>query len=331
MCCVSETASPPRRGRLLRFAAALTVLLALAGYVAVRYVSGDTGPPRCTARAAESSDGDVPTYEMSPEQAANAATISAVGTTRGMPERAVTIALATALQESALRNIDYGDRDSVGLFQQRPSKGWGTVEQILDPVYSAGKFYAGLAEVPGYSRLPLTEAAQRVQRSGFPQAYAKHEPDATLLSAALTGRSAATLTCTGASDGEPGDPAKVRAALSRAFGPEVLPGTEGADPAAGGGEAGGQADGQAGEQADGRAGAKGPVEVEVPVGGSDRARGWEFAHWAVAHSADLRIAEVSIGNRVWSAAKSGQGWRKTEGQSGPEKSAANDVRIRIAQ
>ncbi|MFD3519739.1 hypothetical protein [Streptomyces sp. NPDC058653] len=333
---MSETASPSRRGRFLRIAAGFTVLLALAGYLVVRYVSGDGGPPRCVARAADSSDGDVPTYEMSPEQAANAATISAVGTTRGMPERAVTIALATALQESALRNIDHGDRDSVGLFQQRPSKGWGTVEQILDPVYSAGKFYAGLAEVPGYSRLPLTEAAQRVQRSGFPQAYAKHEPDATLLSAALTGRAAATLTCTGGvSDGEPGDPAKVRAALTHAFGPKVLPDGDAADAPPEGSEAGGRADGQAGGEAAAEPVAepvaKGPAEVAVPVGGSDEARGWELAHWAVAHSADLRIAEVSVGDRVWSAARSDEGWRKTDGDSGPQKSGGNNVRMRIAQ
>ncbi|MET4926573.1 hypothetical protein P3L51_30175 [Streptomyces sp. PSRA5] len=323
---MSETASPPRRGRVLRITAALTVLLALAGYLAVRFAPGESGPPRCTARAAGSSDGDVPTYEMSPEQAANAATISAVGTTRGMPERAVTIALATALQESALRNIDHGDRDSVGLFQQRPSKGWGTVEQILDPVYSAEQFYAKLAEVPGYTRLPLTEAAQRVQRSGFPQAYAKHEPDATLLSAALTGRAAATLTCTGGSDGEVGDPAKVRAALTHAFGSEVLPSTDvadAADPPAKGGGAGGPAGGQAG--------AKGSAEVAVPVDSSDGSRGWELAHWAVAHSADLRIAEVSVGDRVWSVAKSDQGWRKSDGESGAEKSGGNDVRMRIAQ
>ncbi|GGK27016.1 hypothetical protein GCM10011583_68770 [Streptomyces camponoticapitis] len=331
---VSETAPSPRRGRLLRIAAGFAVLVALAGYLVVRHISGDGGPPRCTARATDSSDGDVPTYEMSPEQAANAATISAVGTTRGMPERAVTIALATALQESALRNIDHGDRDSVGLFQQRPSKGWGTVEQILDPVYSAGKFYAGLAEVPGYSRLPLTEAAQRVQRSGFPQAYAKHEPDATLLSAALTGRAAATLTCTGGSDGEPGDPAKVRAALTRAFGPEVLPKADAADAAstsAEGGEAPGRADGQAGGERAEQTDVKSPAEVAVPVGGSDEARGWELAHWAVAHSADLRITEVSVGDRVWSVERSDQGWRKTDGASGPEKSGGNDVRMRIAQ
>ena len=108
----------------------------------------------------------------------NAATITAVGTGRGMPERAVTIALATALQESGLRNIDHGDLDSLGLFQQRPSQGWGTAEQILDPDYAAGEFYKHLAKVHDYPRLPLTVAAQRVQRSGFPQAYAKHEPDA---------------------------------------------------------------------------------------------------------------------------------------------------------
>lgn len=322
---VSETVSPRRRGRFLRVTAAFTVLLALAGYLVVRFGSDDLGPPRCTARAAEpSKDGEVRTYEMSPEQAANAATISAVGTTRGFPERAVTIALATALQESALRNIDYGDRDSVGLFQQRPSKGWGTVEQILDPVYSAGKFYTRLAEVPGYYRLPLTDAAQRVQRSAFPLAYAKHEPDATVLSAALTGRAAATLTCTGGDDGEPGDPAAVRAALTRAFGAKVLPRTAGTEPGAKGDEAGGQAGGEV-------TGAKGPAQVVVPVNPSDKARGWEFAHWAVAHSADLRIAEVSVGDRVWSREKSGQGWRTTGGKSGPGKSDGNDVRLRIAQ
>ncbi|GAA3296888.1 hypothetical protein GCM10020295_27930 [Streptomyces cinereospinus] len=176
-----------RRGRLLRAGAAFVVLLAVAGYLAVQYLTGGTGGPGCRVVSA---DGDGATYEFTPEQAVNAATISAVGTARGLPERAVTIALATALQESALRNIDHGDRDSLGLFQQRPSQGWGTEEQIMDPIYSAGIFYDHLAEVPGYTRLPLTVAAQRVQRSGFPQAYAKHEPDATLLAAALTGRAA---------------------------------------------------------------------------------------------------------------------------------------------
>lgn len=93
----------------------------------------------------------------------------------------------------------------------------------MDPTYAAGVFYEHLAKVPGYSRLPLTVAAQRVQHSGFPQAYAKHEPDATLLAAALTGRAAATLTCQGRPAATPaGGPAPVRAALARDFGRDVL-------------------------------------------------------------------------------------------------------------
>ncbi|MGW7368900.1 hypothetical protein ACWGI8_37110 [Streptomyces sp. NPDC054841] len=311
---MTETASPVRRGRLFRIAAALAVLLALVAYVVVQYVSGGGGAPRCVVRSAESpGSGAGTSYELSPEMAANAATISAVGTTRGMPERAVTIALATALQESALRNINHGDRDSLGLFQQRPSQGWGSAKQIRDPVFAAGKFYDHLAEVPGYSRLPLTVAAQRVQRSGFPQAYAKHEPDASLLSAALTGRASASLTCTARVSAEPGDPAKLRSELVRSFGPGVLP-------AAGG---------------TGRAGAPRPAELTVPVnataatgaGGAD-SRGWELAHWAVAKAAELRIAEVSFGGKVWSVDEADEGWQAAD--SGAEAPDAGAVRIRVA-
>src|SRR5204862_7938838 len=132
----------------------------------VQYVTGGGGAHGCKV---VSSSGDGTSYEFTPEQAVNAATIAAVGTGRGMPERAVTIALATSLQESGLRNIRHGDRDSLGLFQQRPSQGWGDERQIMDPAYAAARFYAHLDKVPGYSRLPLTVAAQRVQRSGYPQ------------------------------------------------------------------------------------------------------------------------------------------------------------------
>ena len=99
---------------------------------------------------------------------------------RGLSERAVTIALATAMQESQLRNIAHGDRDSVGLFQQRPSQGWGNVEQIQGPrLTRQGEFYDPPGQgCPATLRLPLTVAAQRVQRSGFPQAYTKHERNA---------------------------------------------------------------------------------------------------------------------------------------------------------
>jgi hypothetical protein len=104
---------------------------------------------------------------------------------RGLPDRAVVIALATAQQESGLRNIDYGDRDSLGLFQQRPSQGWGTEAQVTDPVYAAGTFFDRLVGVPGWDTGRLTDVAQTVQRSGFPEAYQKHEAMAIDLTAAL--------------------------------------------------------------------------------------------------------------------------------------------------
>jgi hypothetical protein len=122
------------------------------------------------------------------EQAANAATIAEVASARGLPDRAVVIALATARQESGLRNLDHGDRDSLGLFQQRPSQGWGTPEQVRDPVYAAGKFYERLVNVPNWQTGRLTEVAQTVQRSGFPEAYQKHEAIAVALTAALRAR-----------------------------------------------------------------------------------------------------------------------------------------------
>ncbi|GAA1352212.1 hypothetical protein [Streptomyces beijiangensis] len=299
---MSQTASLPRRGRLLRTAAAVAVLLAVAGYLVAQYETGGGGPPRCTVSSA---DGD--TYRMSPEQAVNASTISAVGTTRGMPERAVTIALATALQESGLRNLAHGDRDSLGLFQQRPSQGWGNARQIMDPAYAAGKFYDHLAEVPGYSRLPLTVAAQRVQRSGFPQAYAKHEPDAALLSAALTGRTQAAVTCSAAKGTTPGSAARVRTELARDFGPGALPKA----PDAGSGAV---------------------VDLPVPsakatAGGPGQPqRGWELAHWAVAHSSELRIERVSYAGQEWTAGHSGNGWQK---QNTDGKAAGQTAGVRL--
>lgn len=121
---------------------------------------------------------------MSPfdgEQVGNAVTIVKVGADLGVPRRGWVIAVATAIQESDLRNIDYGDRDSLGLFQQRPSQGWGTPAQVIDPVYAATAFYRALLRVPDWQTLPLTQAAQAVQRSAYPDAYAPHEAAATAL------------------------------------------------------------------------------------------------------------------------------------------------------
>jgi hypothetical protein len=146
-------------------------------------------PPRC--RVTTTSE----TYTLDLDQASGSTTIAAVGKRLGMPDHAVTIALATALQESRLHNLPYGDRDSLGLFQQRPSQGWGTKTEILTPSYAAAAFFRALTRVDGWETLPITVAAQRVQRSGTPTAYAQWEPEARALAIALTGEAEAGFTC----------------------------------------------------------------------------------------------------------------------------------------
>ncbi|GAA1309772.1 C40 family peptidase [Pseudonocardia xinjiangensis] len=113
--------------------------------------------------------------DLSDDQRRNAATIIQVARNLGAPPRAWLVALATAMQESTLRNINYGDRDSLGLFQQRPSQGWGSPSQVTDPTYSTTIFIQRLLAVPGWADMPVTVAAQTVQRSAFPDAYAKWE------------------------------------------------------------------------------------------------------------------------------------------------------------
>ncbi|MER5490495.1 C40 family peptidase [Streptomyces sp. NPDC002490] len=127
----------------------------------------------------------VPGLTSPTEQIPHARTIQATGVAMKVPVRGQIVALATALQESGLRNLDYGDRDSLGLFQQRPSMGWGTAAQIRDPVYASTRFYEGLLKVSGWESMTVTQAAQAVQLSGFPDAYAKWEPLATALQKAL--------------------------------------------------------------------------------------------------------------------------------------------------
>jgi len=125
------------------------------------------------------------------EQLSNAKAIVDAGKAMGLPPRAWTIAVATSLQESNLKNLgnlgERNDHDSQGLFQQRPSSGWGTVEQITNPTYSATAFYKGLIEVSGWQSMPLTTAAQKVQVSAYPDHYAKHEIQAGDTIAALHG------------------------------------------------------------------------------------------------------------------------------------------------
>ncbi|GGN35884.1 heavy metal transporter [Streptomyces fuscichromogenes] len=334
---------PKRRGRILRFVSGLVILCAVAAYLVVQYVTGGGGAEGCKVVSGRD-DGE--SYEFTPQQAVNAATIAAVGTGRGMSERAVAIALATAIQESGLLNIEHGDRDSLGLFQQRSSQGWGTPKQILDPAYAAGMFYAHLAKVPHYETLPLTVAAQRVQRSGYPEAYAKHETDATLLAAALTGQAAATLTCDGrpaATTAGTGTQAAttvtgtgtdaVRTALVRDFGRDAV--EEAAAEVSGSSASSPAPTPSVTATAHGRT-----VTVPVPEGKkkdksgrTESERGWQLAHWAVANSSALHIQRVSYAGREWAAGSTDSQWETasgTQSTGGAEKSAGS-VRIVTGQ
>ncbi|MDP9072739.1 MAG: hypothetical protein M3N98_00965 [Actinomycetota bacterium] len=159
------------------------------------------------------------TYPLDLDQAANAGTIAAVGKRLGMADHAVTIALAAALQESELRNLSHGDRDSLGLFQQRPSQGWGTASQIMLPRYAATAFYQHLGAIAGWETLAVTDAAQRVQRSAAPDAYAQWEAEARVLAQALTGEVPAGLSCTFPTSSYASTPGPWATALAGDLGP----------------------------------------------------------------------------------------------------------------
>lgn len=293
--------------RIQRSVITVTVLALVGAGAAValiRYVDG-SGPfqrDQCVATAGEHE------VTLSPEQAEHAATIATVAHERDLPARAVSIALATAYQESDLYNVDYGDRDSLGLFQQRPSQGWGTPEQVQDPAYAAGAFYDELVTISGYRDMDITDAAQAVQRSAFPDAYADHEEDARALASALSGYSEAALYCTfPAGDyeqqemGDNGLTPRAGAVLDEvtaAFGD--LP-VGGFDPA---GITDGHIEGSA--HYDGRA-----VDIffrphDDPA--SDRA-GWTVAHWLAVQAHRLGIATIIYDEMIWTARRSDDGWR----------------------
>lgn len=258
---LAEARPPSRRARwVLR--ALVTVLvagLAIAAWTGVRLLQAQWRTEGCTVQAGAT------TVTATPEQAANAAVITAVAMRRGLPNRAATIALATAMQESKLRNLRGGDRDSVGLFQQRPSQGWGTVAQILDPVYASNAFYDRLERVSDWENRPLTEAAQAVQRSAFPDAYAQHESAAAALTVALAGAQPAALGCELRPAAEPGSATRLGTALAAHHGLSA--------------------------QAVGTG-----TEVTVATSG---ARAWAVAAWAVAQADALAIERVQVADRVW--------------------------------
>ncbi|MEV0700071.1 M23 family metallopeptidase [Saccharopolyspora sp. NPDC050389] len=157
-------------------ALAVIVLAAVAvsGVAATLFSGG--GATTCTP-----TDSATAGHGFGPDQITNAATIVAIGKQMNVPERGWVIALVTAIQESRLRNLDHGDRDSLGLFQQRPSQGWGSADQVMNTTYSTTQFYRHLLGVPGWQRMTINDAAQAVQRSGYPHEYAQHEPAARQL------------------------------------------------------------------------------------------------------------------------------------------------------
>lgn len=216
------------------------------------------GEQRCVATASNKST------VVDLEQAHFASIIAGVSVRRGLPPRAASIALATAFQESGIRNLDYGDRDSVGLFQQRPSQGWGTKQELMDPHYATGKFYDALVKIKNWETADINDVAQEVQLSGHPEAYRDHEADARILASALTGQSPAGLSCLDRS-GTSGDAKELRSSLQRTFG-ELDDSTDGS--------------------------------VVTIRARSDR-RAWVYAHFAVANAQSYGVITVKIGDRLW--------------------------------
>ncbi|NUP60450.1 MAG: hypothetical protein HOQ06_13395, partial [Pseudarthrobacter sp.] len=220
---------------------------------------------------------------LAPDQAVYAALITAVAVRRGLPPRAASIALATAMQESKLRNIEHGDQagpDSRGLFQQRPSQGWGTEAQIMDPYYAVNAFYDALVKIPGYETLDITDAAQQVQRSAHPQAYAQHEDLGRAFASGLTGQTPGAVQCTLRSATAAGDPAAVASELDLAYG-GVNAETAG-------------------------------DSLVVDAGG---AQAWSIAQWAVANAKDLSVTQVEVAGRAWHRSGA-DGWEGSGGADG---------------
>ncbi len=240
------------------------------------------------------------------EQVANASTIAAVAHRRELPTRAVTVGLATAMQESELRNLDGGDHDSAGLFQQRPSQGWGSFDEVTDPVYAADAFFTALVTVERWQHLPVTVAAQTVQRSAYPDAYQQHADEAKILAAALTGHRGAALSCTVRAEEERDqklDPTgltpratSLRTQMEDAWGTQSL----------GGFAPGGVTRSQPSAHNEGRA-----IDVFFEPANEPRMRhdGWALAHWLVAHADQLDVGVIIYRDKIWSAHRSPEGWR----------------------
>ena len=267
---------------------ALVLLVAVAGYLALRSlqprpVAAPPPPPGCQAGTGVSA------IPMGTDQAGIAATIAGVAARHQLPRQAVTIAYATALQESQLQNLDYGTLDSVGVFQQRPSQGWGTTAELEDPVYATTKFFAALVRVPGYTTIPVDQAAQDVQHSADGEAYEQWVALATLMSGYFTGAPAAGVSCWFPVAGR-ADLAGVLKALTTTFGP------------AGRGEV------LAAITTDRSVEKKKYESVAVVRVRGDA--GWAVASWLVAYAQQYGLSQVRYAGYVWRAADGSMGWQR---------------------
>jgi hypothetical protein len=270
----------------------LVLVLVVAGYAiyhSFRNVTAAPPPPGCRAGTG------VQAIDLDPEQAAVAATIAGVAARHQLPRQAVTIALAAALQESKLHNLDYGDRDSVGIFQQRPSEGWGTPSQLQDPVYATTKFYAVLAQVPGYATMPVYQAAQDVQHSADGSAYQRWTDVAGQLTGYFTGQSPHDVSCWYTPSGQ-ANLAGAERQIRQTFGPA------------------GRKAVVVGISTD-RSAAKNAERTAVLH--VQRAAAWTVASWLVAHAGTYHLSEVRYAGYSWKAADGNMGWQRESNPTSP--------------
>jgi hypothetical protein len=305
-----KRARVPWRSRL----AAVVVVAAVAAgiaYLAIKHAPVVERPTACVAGAGRSP------LELTVGQAAIAATIAGVASARAMPPRAVAIAYAAALQESKLSNLHYGTADSVGVFQQRPSQGWGTARQIENPVYATDRFFAALAAVPNYLRLPIYAAAQAVQHSADGSAYSQYATDGTDLAAAFTGTVPHAVWCAyGAGVGKP-RLAAARRALTSAFG--RLPG--GQTPGAASTDQASTDQTGTDQAGTDQAGTHPADTVQV----KDTRQGWAVAAWLVSNAAAYGIKTVRYQGYSWLASTISGRWQRPRAGARPRAGTASVV------
>ena len=291
---------PSRRPRAVPvIGSALVLLLAAIGYLVfggAKHSVTPAAPPPPPGCQAGTGGAAIP---LDTDQAGIAATIAGIAARHRLPQRAVTIALAAALQESQLQNLDYGDRNSVGVFQQRPSQGWGTTAEIEDPVYATTRFFAALVKVPGYTKMPVDQAAQDVQHSADGYAYEQWVGIATQLTGYFTGTFPAEVSCwyTPAGQGVQADLAGALKQLTQTFGPQGK-------------------DAVLVRMTTDRSGKK-KKERTTAVVHVQRDGAWTVAAWLVAHAQQYGISQIRYAGYVWNAANGSMGWQRASRTASP--------------